>query len=313
MSGSEVETESEANSSSTCDTIDPFHLGQLRKAKVKAKLARSLREKSAAVRTHKAIYGDLVKTFWGCRLADGLPVELKPRVRAANGKRVGPKQQDTKHLSPLHWTKNMLHALERLASLTPDDKTCAHVKLLTRVKRRQREGTHIEYYAREVLPSDIEAVVQELKHLKAIGRYPPKPKRTLDSKKKGTGDLQLAEGQWQEVHLKVLMKAPGEDEAEPGEDDGPWQGSSTSSERKAAIASELEYLDRKASDVDEQTDSSSHQSIEGKLQDREQQDEEYVEGKASLQESPMTKKRKTIVLAHKHSSKRGKGCSGSGK
>ncbi|KAK4895236.1 hypothetical protein LTR27_006579 [Elasticomyces elasticus] len=296
---SEVETVSEAQSSSSGNTrytTASHRHGPLRKDKVSRKLVKGLEQRHPGVKAHRAIHGNLIKTFWSCKFVDSLPAELRPRVRAPSGKRIDFKRQDAKRLAPHKWTNNM-----------------AHAKLCAQVKRRQREGTHTEYYAREVLPSDMEAVVKDVKHLKAVGQYPPKPKPTPDNKKKHTGDIQLAEGQWQEVHLKALMKAPGQDEGEPDEDDGPWQRSSTSSERKAAIASELEYLDRKASDVDEQTDNSSHQSIESKLQDREQQDEESVEGKASLQESPMTKKRKTIVLAHKHSSKRGKGYSGSGK
>ncbi|KAK5744429.1 hypothetical protein LTR17_002139 [Elasticomyces elasticus] len=281
---SEVETDSEAHSSNSGDiryTTASHRHGPLRKEKVRRKLVRGMEQRQLGVKAHRAIHGNLVKTLWSCKFVDSLPAELRPRVRAPSGKRIDFKQQDAKRLAPHNWTNNMVHALERLASLTPNDKEYVHVKLSAQVKRRQREGTHTEYYAREVLPSDMEAVAKELKHLKAVGQYPPKPKRTRDSKKKSTANLQFAEGQWQEVYFKSVEKPSGQDEGESGEH-GSAQGSSTLSERKAAIALGLEDADRKAMDVDEQTGYSSDQSIEGKLQNREQQDEESVEGRASL-------------------------------
>lgn len=108
---------------------------------------------------------------WNCRLKDSLPDNLKPRVLRRNGARVGHNQQDRKRILATDWPTKIYRALAHLSNLTVNDMEFAHAQLKTQVKIRQRQGTHREHYAREVLTSDIEAIVKEVKRLASVGRY----------------------------------------------------------------------------------------------------------------------------------------------
>ncbi|KAK4895238.1 hypothetical protein LTR27_006581 [Elasticomyces elasticus] len=170
---SRTETESEIESEVSAETrytTNSHRYGQLRKNKVIASAFREPKGKSDDAHKQRVRNTNKVESFWSY----SLPIELKPRLPAANGKRVGVKQQDTRRLPTKQWTKAFLRALEELAFMTCDDKATAHTKVIAKVKERQRSGTHPEHYAREVLTSDLYAVAQEFKRLKSVGHYPPK-------------------------------------------------------------------------------------------------------------------------------------------
>ncbi|TKA60966.1 hypothetical protein B0A55_11756, partial [Friedmanniomyces simplex] len=86
------------NSDSTHYTTRPHRYGQLRKKKVTEAFLRKLHKQPTAAEKHRGISTERIKDFWRCKLADSLPRELKPRLRAANGKRVGAQQQDQRRL-----------------------------------------------------------------------------------------------------------------------------------------------------------------------------------------------------------------------
>ncbi|KAK5695995.1 hypothetical protein LTR97_008415 [Elasticomyces elasticus] len=151
--------------------------GRLRREKIISSSFKEPAGKSDDSHTQRVANTNRVEDFWKCKLADSLPTALKPRLRIANGKRVGPKQQDTRRLPAKQWTKAFLRALEDLAFVTRDDQASAHEKLIAEVKKRQNKGTHAEYYAREVLTSDLQSVAREFKRLRACGHYPPKSLR----------------------------------------------------------------------------------------------------------------------------------------
>lgn len=110
---------------------------------------------------------------WNCRLKDSIPGNLKPRVLLHNGARVGHQQQDRKRILPTDWPSKIYKALAHLSELTVNDMEFAHAKLKKQVKKRQKQRVHREHYAREVLTSDIEAVVEEVKKLVSEGLYKP--------------------------------------------------------------------------------------------------------------------------------------------
>ncbi|KAK3659916.1 hypothetical protein LTR22_008283 [Elasticomyces elasticus] len=173
----ESEIESEVSSAETRYTTNSHRYGQLRKNKVIASAFREPKGKSDDAHKQKVRNTNKVESFWSCKLKESLPIDLKPRLPATNGRRIGLKQQDTRRLPTKQWTKAFLRALEDLAFVTCDDKATAHTKVIAKVKERQRSGTHPEHYAREVLTSDLQAVAQEFKRLRGAGHYPPKSLR----------------------------------------------------------------------------------------------------------------------------------------
>ncbi|KAK3111194.1 hypothetical protein LTR53_013798 [Teratosphaeriaceae sp. CCFEE 6253] len=145
-----------------------------RKDKLKSRVEKRFKPLSSkATRSYRETSTELVELNWRCNLGDSLPGKLKPRLRAPDGKRVGHKQYK-RRLPVQSWTKTMLCAMVKLSHATQGDPTTAHAMLRAQIRRRQHKRTHPEHYAREVMTSDIDAVVQELKRLKAAGHYPPK-------------------------------------------------------------------------------------------------------------------------------------------
>ncbi|KAK0356084.1 hypothetical protein LTR02_008676 [Friedmanniomyces endolithicus] len=201
------------NSGSTHHTTKSHRYGQARKEKLAAALLKRFEKKPAVSNSRRTIDAEHIEYLWRRKLTECLPPELKPRLRAGNGKRVSIGEQDRKRLHVRQWTKALLRALEKLAFITPVnstpvDRDNAYAKLIAQVKRRQRERVHVEHYAREVLTSDIEAVTQEFKRLKDAGRYPIKAKKPARVDRRDL-DLppDLAEGQWQEVYFRQSKEA----------------------------------------------------------------------------------------------------------
>ncbi|KAK1073408.1 hypothetical protein LTR74_001817 [Friedmanniomyces endolithicus] len=201
------------NSGSTHHTTKSHRHGQLRKEKLARALLQRFEEKPAVSNSRRTINAEHIEYLWRRKLTECLPPELKPRLRAGNGKRVGIGERDRKRLPVRQWTKALIRALEKLAFITPVkstpvDRDNAYAKLIAQVKRRQRERVHVEHYAREVLTSDIEAVTEDFKRLKAAGRYPIKAKKPT---RVDIRDLDLppdfAEGQWQEVYFRQVEEA----------------------------------------------------------------------------------------------------------
>ncbi|KAK0902356.1 hypothetical protein LTR91_012273 [Friedmanniomyces endolithicus] len=201
------------NSGSTHHTTKSHRYGQARKEKLAAALLKRFEKKPAVSNSRRTIDAEHIEYLWRRKLTECLPPELKPRLRAGNGKRMSIGEQDRKRLHVRQWTKALLRALEKLAFITPVnstpvDRDNAYAKLIAQVKRRQRQRVHVEHYAREVLTSDIEAVTQEFKGLKDAGRYPIKAKKPARVDRRDL-DLppDLAEGQWQEVYFRQSKEA----------------------------------------------------------------------------------------------------------
>lgn len=108
---------------------------------------------------------------WSCASAQILPVGLQPRERLRNGKPPDYRAKDHKRLRPNGWSKNFKFVLAKLSHVTAGDQETAFRLLQQQVRRRQEEGTHGDWYAREVLTSDLRKVLQELRRLRGMGRY----------------------------------------------------------------------------------------------------------------------------------------------
>ncbi|KAK3641146.1 hypothetical protein LTR56_006868 [Elasticomyces elasticus] len=248
----ESEIESEISSAETRYTTDSHRYGQLRKNKVIASAFREPKGKSDDAHKQRVINTNKVKSFWGCKLGDSLPIDLKPRLPSANGRRIGLKQQDTRRLPTKQWTKAFFRALEDLAFVTCDDKATAHTKVFAKVKERQRNGTHPEHYAREVLTSDLQAVAQEFKRLKSAGHYPPKSLRRKGGSRIPRDDREASDvTEDDEQPRDTSVVVPGE--VEMGGVTPPLQ-----MKRKAEdSAPEHSIKRRKPSGMDEQSDHTS--------------------------------------------------------
>ncbi|KAK0311919.1 hypothetical protein LTR01_002833 [Friedmanniomyces endolithicus] len=211
------------NSGSTHHTTESHRHGQARKEKLGRALLQRFEKKPAVSNSRRTVNAEHIEYLWRRKLTTCLPPELKPRLRARNGKRVGIGEQDRKRLPVRQWTKALLCALEKLAFISPVKRTSvdrdnAYAKLNAQVKRRQRERVHVEHYAREVLTSDIEAVTEDFKRLKVAGRYPTKVKKPARVDRRDL-DLppELAEGQWQEVYLRQPKEANEKEKATASE------------------------------------------------------------------------------------------------
>ncbi|KAK0278787.1 hypothetical protein LTR35_009052 [Friedmanniomyces endolithicus] len=193
------------NSGSTHHTTKSHRHGQARKEKLARALLQRFEEKPAVSNSRRTVNAEHIEYLWRRKLTECLPPELKPRLRAGNGtsghRRARPKAATRatvdKSTNPRSGEAGVHHSGQEHSS-----------RQRQRVKRRQRERVHVEHYAREVLTSDIEAVTENFKRLKAAGRYPIKAKKPT---RVDIRDLDLppdfAEGQWQEVYFMQVEEA----------------------------------------------------------------------------------------------------------
>lgn len=78
-----------------------------------------------------------------------------------------------------------MKALANLARATPNDQNFAHQHLFRQVTSCQRNRSHPEWYAKEVLPSDLNEVRREIWRLTKAGLYKrqPRPGRSKGANK----------------------------------------------------------------------------------------------------------------------------------
>ena len=112
-----------------------------------------------------------VEQSWGTVLEQSLPVDLQPRLRAADGARAAINLPDKQRLPAKLWSKTLKRELARLCAVTPRDMAFAHHQLAKQVKHRQTQRQHREQHAREVLVGDIRSTTKEIKRLIKHGRY----------------------------------------------------------------------------------------------------------------------------------------------
>lgn len=96
-------------------------------------------------------YEEQTMDHWDCKMADILPVELRPRSRQPNGKPNSRGQRKTSTLPPNAWSKSFKRSLLKLASATSRDRDFAHGLLAKHVRSRQSTRSHSEFYARECI------------------------------------------------------------------------------------------------------------------------------------------------------------------
>ncbi|KAK5121249.1 hypothetical protein LTR85_005415 [Meristemomyces frigidus] len=169
---------------------------QLRKDKHADKALTQMQQLVQSSKSHRVKDIDYVEGNWDCKLVDSLPAALKPRMAGYKGKRVGHTQPDKKRLPPGEWTKAFIRALAHLSKITQGDQPFAHKKLFEQVKSRQRKCAHPEYYAREALTSDLDAVTAKIQRLIGVGRYvrPMRNQGHTGGRRLDDADVQTTEG-----------------------------------------------------------------------------------------------------------------------
>lgn len=136
---------------------------------------------------------------WDCTLRDILPTHLQPRSRVADGRFLAVNHNNRAGLPPERWSRTFKSSLLRLSSNTLGDRAFAYAKLSERVRDRQRGRTHPQHYARkrcqsqtrafknetrltttsgELLKSDVDAVIKDVRNKIDNGSYVPRKNQT---------------------------------------------------------------------------------------------------------------------------------------
>lgn len=142
--------------------------------------------------TPRTAYSNRIVGNWDCFVKDSLPIELHPRPLGSHGRRVALQQPDKKRLPPESWSLGFLRILAKLSTVMMYDRAAAHKRLKAIVKKRQNTMVHPEYYAREVLTSDIAALTATIRDLIKRGNYKTKKHASLPPAKPGKRGIHLS-------------------------------------------------------------------------------------------------------------------------
>ena len=144
-------------------------------------VATSIRKENEPSRLLKVRDGRIVEANWSCTLEKSLPADLKPRLRGPNGIPIGHDHPDKTRVPATEWSKAFTHEVAGVSKITRNHPAFAHKQLSEQVRTRQRKREHPQHYARELLKSNIQATIVEIKRLISVGRHGHStPKRTGD-------------------------------------------------------------------------------------------------------------------------------------
>lgn len=91
-----------------------------------------------------------------------MPTDLIPRVRVGRGVFASISHLDKKKLPVDGWSSKLVKTLAHLSADTVHDMKFAHKLLVERVHYRNNRSEMRDYWARELLSSDVEAVHTEV-------------------------------------------------------------------------------------------------------------------------------------------------------